>query len=65
MRKLVFAVSALALVATAAFADSIADRRAIMKSNGKAAGALAAKKFFLKENPAQFIAAGDEFARQG
>ena len=41
MRKLVFAISVLALAGTAAFADPIADRQAIMKSNGKAAGALA------------------------
>jgi cytochrome c556 len=40
MRKLVIAMSALALAGTAAFADPIADRRALMKSNGKSAGAL-------------------------
>ena len=36
MRKLVFAISALALVTSAAFADPIADRQALMKANGKA-----------------------------
>jgi cytochrome c556 len=42
MRKLVLAISALALASSAVLADPIADRRAIMKSNGKAAGALVA-----------------------
>jgi cytochrome c556 len=41
MRQLVIALSALALAGTAALADPIADRQAIMKSNGKAAGTLA------------------------
>jgi cytochrome c556 len=41
MRKLLLAISALALAGSAASADPIADRQAIMKSNGKAAGALA------------------------
>ena len=41
MRKLIFAISALALAGTAALADPIADRQALMKSNGKAAGMLA------------------------
>ncbi len=41
MRKLIFAISALALAGTAALADPIADRQAIMKSNGKAAGMIA------------------------
>ena len=41
MRKLIFAISALAVAGTAALADPIADRQALMKSNGKAAGMLA------------------------
>lgn len=40
MRKLIFAISALALVTSAALADPIADRQALMKSNGKAMGVL-------------------------
>lgn len=40
MRTLILAVSALALAGTAAFADPIADRQAIMKANGKAVGAI-------------------------
>ena len=36
MRQLVFAISALALVTSAAFADPIDDRQALMKANGKA-----------------------------
>ncbi|MCV3239983.1 c-type cytochrome [Mesorhizobium sp. ZC-5] len=42
MRKLILAISALALAGTAAFADPIADRKALMKANGKAAGQLGA-----------------------
>lgn len=41
MRTLILAVSALALAGSAAFADPIADRQAIMKANGKAVGAIA------------------------
>ena len=41
MRKLILAISAIALASTAAMADPIADRQALMKSNGKAAGVLA------------------------
>ena len=41
MRKLVIAISLLALAGTAALADPIADRKALMKANGKAAGMLA------------------------
>jgi cytochrome c556 len=40
MRKFVFAISALALATTAAFADVIADRQAVMKENGKQVGVL-------------------------
>jgi cytochrome c556 len=40
MRKLIFAISALALVTSAAFADVIADRKAVMKENGKQVGVL-------------------------
>jgi cytochrome c556 len=40
MRTLVFAISALALATSAAAADPIADRQALMKSNGKAMGVL-------------------------
>ena len=40
MRKLIFAISALALVTTAAFADVIADRKAVMKDNAKQVGVL-------------------------
>lgn len=40
MRKLILAISALAIVTSAAFADPIADRQALMKANGKAMGAL-------------------------
>jgi cytochrome c556 len=42
MRKLILAISALALAGTAALADPVADRKALMKANGKAAGALSA-----------------------
>jgi cytochrome c556 len=42
MRKLILAISAMALAGTAALADPIADRKALMKANGKAAGALSA-----------------------
>jgi cytochrome c556 len=42
MRKLILAISVLALAGTAASADPIADRKALMKANGKAAGVLAA-----------------------
>lgn len=38
MRKLVLAISALALAGSAAFADPIADRKALMKANGAAVG---------------------------
>lgn len=41
MRKLILAISALAFSATAAIADPIADRQALMKANGKAVGMLA------------------------
>jgi cytochrome c556 len=40
MKKLVLAVAALALAGTAAFADPVADRQALMKANGKAMGAI-------------------------
>jgi cytochrome c556 len=40
MRKFIFAISTLALVTTAAFADVIADRKAVMKENGKQVGVL-------------------------
>lgn len=40
MRKLILAISALALATTAAFADVIADRKAVMKDNGKHVGVL-------------------------
>ena len=42
MKKLLLAISLLALTASAASADPIADRKALMKANGKAAGQLAA-----------------------
>ncbi|QPC87173.1 cytochrome C556 [Mesorhizobium sp. NBSH29] len=42
MRKLVIAISLLALGATAALAGPIEDRQAIMKANGKAMGTLSA-----------------------
>lgn len=41
MRKLILAISSIALLGTTALADPIADRQALMKSNGKAAGVLA------------------------
>ena len=41
MRKLILAISALALAGSAAFADPIADRKALMKANGAAAGQIA------------------------
>jgi cytochrome c556 len=41
MRKLVFAISALAFVTSTAFADPISERKALMKSNGAAMGMLA------------------------
>jgi cytochrome c556 len=40
MRKLVIAISTLALAASAAFADPIADRQAVMKERGKIVGGL-------------------------
>lgn len=40
MRRFVLAVSALALVTTAAFADIVADRQAVMKQNAKEVGVL-------------------------
>jgi cytochrome c556 len=40
MRKLVLAISMLALVGSAAFADPILDRQALMKERGKIAGGL-------------------------
>lgn len=40
MKKIVLAVAALALVTTAAFADIIADRKAVMKENAKDVGVL-------------------------
>ncbi|MET2827743.1 c-type cytochrome [Mesorhizobium shangrilense] len=40
MRKLVLAISMLALAASAAFADPILDRQALMKERGKIAGGL-------------------------
>jgi cytochrome c556 len=42
MRKIILAVSALALVASSALADPIDARQALMKANGKAAKELAA-----------------------
>ena len=42
MKKLFLAISLLALTASAASADPIADRQALMKANGKAAGQLGA-----------------------
>lgn len=42
MKKLLLAISLFALTASAASADPIADRKALMKANGKAAGQLAA-----------------------
>ena len=41
MKKLILAVSALAFAGSAAFADPIAERQAIMKANGKAVGVIA------------------------
>ncbi|ESY71494.1 cytochrome c [Mesorhizobium sp. M1050] len=41
MRKLVIAISMLALAASAAFADPILDRQGLMKERGKIAGGLA------------------------
>lgn len=40
MKKLVIAISAIAFASTAAFADPIADRKALMKANGAAAGTI-------------------------
>lgn len=40
MRRFVLAASALALVTTAAFADIVADRQAVMKQNAKEVGVL-------------------------
>ena len=40
MKKLVLAISALALATTAVFADVIADRKAVMKENAKHVGVL-------------------------
>lgn len=42
MKKLLLAISLFALTASAAAADPIADRKALMKANGKAVGQLAA-----------------------
>lgn len=41
MRKLVIAISALALAGSAALADPLADRKALMKANGAAVGKIA------------------------
>lgn len=41
MRKLILAISAVALAVSAAYADPIADRKAIMKERGGLAGAIA------------------------
>ncbi|MBD9373596.1 cytochrome c [Rhizobium sp. ARZ01] len=41
MRTLILAIAALALTGSAAFADPIADRKALMKERGKLAGTLA------------------------
>ncbi|WP_269932204.1 c-type cytochrome [Aminobacter sp. HY435] len=49
MKKLVFAVTALALISTTAFADVIADRQAVMKANAKEVGVLV--KMVKGENP--------------
>jgi cytochrome c556 len=40
MKKFILAAAALALAGSAAFADPIADRQALMKANGKAMGAI-------------------------
>lgn len=40
MKKFIFAVSAFTLVTSAAFADVITDRQAVMKENGKHVGVL-------------------------
>ncbi|HEV2896282.1 MAG TPA: cytochrome c [Pseudaminobacter sp.] len=40
MKKFIIAVSAIAFATTAAFADVIADRKAVMKENGKQVGVL-------------------------
>lgn len=42
MRKLIFAISALALGVSASFADPVKDRETLMKANGAAMGALSA-----------------------
>ncbi|PSJ61369.1 c-type cytochrome [Pseudaminobacter soli (ex Li et al. 2025)] len=42
MRRLILAISAVALTATAALADPISERQAIMKSNGKALKSISA-----------------------
>lgn len=42
MRKLIFAISALALASSASLADPLEEREALMKANGKAMGALSA-----------------------
>lgn len=42
MRKLIFAISVLALGVSASSADPLEDREALMKANGKAMGALSA-----------------------
>ena len=41
MRKLLLAICGLAFATSAAFADPIADRQALMKANGKALGSIA------------------------
>jgi cytochrome c556 len=41
MKKFILAAAALALAGSAAFADPIADRQAMMKANGKAMGMIA------------------------
>ena len=42
MRKLIFAISTLALATSASFADPPPEREAVMKANGAAMGALRA-----------------------
>lgn len=41
MRKLIFAISAIAVAGSTAYADPVEDREALMKANGAAAGTLA------------------------
>jgi cytochrome c556 len=61
MRKLIFAISTIALAVSAAYADPIADRKAIMKERGGLVGGLAK----MAKGETAFDAAAVETALKG